>query len=81
MSSQNGQPPPMDVVAVINIALTPQGVVMTQFQGSMTRQTFNMMMETAKQDMLDIFRKAEAEKKAGIALPPPGMQVARNDGG
>lgn len=81
MPPQNGQSPPMDVVCVVNIALTPQGQVMCQIQGTMNRSTFNMMMETAKQDMIDVFRKAEAQKASGIAIAPPGSQVERNEKG
>lgn len=75
--SQNGRP--VEVVSMIQIALMPDGSVQSQIQGNMNRATFNMMIETAKQDLLTLLYKAERQAQTGIAVAPPGMVVLRND--
>ncbi len=64
----NGQPP----IAAIQITLTPGGAVVVQANVP-SRPVFNMMMETAKQDMLEKFRVVEQGPRVQVA--PPGSVV------
>lgn len=56
----------------IQIALTPEGKVHCQFNVP-NRAMFNMMIETAKQDVLDFFRKQEHEPARLIEVAPVGV--------
>ncbi len=63
------------VVAQITITLNAQGRLGCSFDVP-NRPTFNMMMETGKQDMLRSL--AEKEQGNGLQIAPPGLEVERN---
>lgn len=64
--------------AVLTIVFDADGQILCQMQGDLNRPIINMLMETAKQDMLAQFSQMEKKAQSGIALPPPGLQVPRN---
>ncbi|HVL15846.1 MAG TPA: hypothetical protein VM529_24960 [Gemmata sp.] len=70
--------PKTGVVAQVTFVLTADGNVRCGVQGAVTRATFNMVVETGRQDMLALF--AEKERQAAEASPvgiaPPGFDQA-----
>jgi hypothetical protein len=63
---------PIPLVAKIEIGVLQNGKVLCNYNGP-GRNMFNMMMETAKQDMLVIFQEKEKE-----AAQAPGIEIARS---
>ncbi len=64
--------------AAIMILLTPDGQISTQMKGELNRPLANMMLETAKQDVLMELMKAENAAKSGapsIAIAGPGTRI------
>ncbi len=65
--------PPIQPLAVIQVVLLPDFQVQTQAQGTINRGSVNMMMETAKQ--LLIQKIDAAEKGPRVEAAPPGMRL------
>lgn len=77
-NGQNGQPQP---VAIIQIALMPDGSVPANFStadGKVAnpRLTFNGMVETAKQQILGQLIKAEVEAASKKIVMPDALMSA-----
>jgi hypothetical protein len=66
---------PIEVVAAINIIMTPRGEIMCQTKLPGGRPQFNMMLETAKQDFLARCAEMEASK-SGVEVAPPSLAEA-----
>ena len=66
--------PPIQVIAKIEIALTPEGRVLCSANGAISRPTFNMMMETAKQDIVAQMLEKE---RSPLVIPDPTL-IGRN---
>jgi hypothetical protein len=63
-------------VAVVEIALMSNGNISTNFRSNGTgRDTFNMMLKRAEQDMLPKFLEAEARARDGVEVAPPGFRL------
>ncbi len=58
--------------AMIQIALLPDGQVVSSYTGP-NRPIFNMMMETARQDIIEKLRAKEQGPR--IEAAPPGLRV------
>lgn len=66
--------PPVQPVAIIQIALLPDGNVTTQAQGAVSRYSINGMVESARQ--LLIQKIEEAEKGPTVQTAPPGLRFS-----
>ncbi len=72
-------PIPQEIAALaqIKIDLLRNGQVAVSYTGPSggptARQTFNLMMETAKQDLVARFLADEQAQRTGLALPPAGL--------
>ena len=58
-NGNNGGPP--QPVAIIEVTLFSNGAISSQVKGPMNRPQLNMMLETARQDLAELYRKKEQE--------------------
>ena len=71
----------VEVQSAITIFWDVEGKIRFQIQGMIDRPIVNMLLETARQDIIKHLEKqAEARRTGGdIIVAPPGMKFARND--
>lgn len=60
----------MQVASSITIVRTPDGQIAFKLDGQMNRAIFNMMIETVKQDALEMFREKEKDDGAPKLVIP-----------